>query len=82
MTKGGGAPVGGGPPSGGHDHSQSSTLVFVEPSMVVVAFPSTAHCGAGVVGAGVNLPGMPRVWTVMVQRLQCAGGRVPSQKST
>ena len=25
------------------------------------------------VGAGVNLPGMPRVWTVMAQRLQHAG---------
>ena len=32
--------------------SQSSILVFVEPSMVVVTFPSTAWNGAGVVDEG------------------------------
>ena len=30
-------------------------------------------------GTGINLPDMPRVWTIMVQRLQYAGGCVPSK---
>ena len=51
VTKGRGTPVGGRSPSNGYD-SQSSTLVFVEPSMVVVAFPSTAWNGAGVAHEG------------------------------
>ena len=61
-------------------------LVFVEPSMIVVAFPSTDwKTGMELelrtrVGTGVNLPGIPRGWTAMVHRLQCTGGRSPSQK--
>ena len=58
-------------------------LVFVEPSMIVVAIPSTTGMELELrtrVGTGVNLPGMPRGWTAMVHRLQCTGGRSPSQK--
>ena len=54
--------------------------------MIVVAFPSTDwKTGMELelrtrVGTGVNLPGMLRGWTAVVQRLQCTGGRSPSKK--